>query len=741
MVQTYRWKPVRWVVACLASAVLFSSGEFARAENEEKSDKRPVAFITLKSPVTSAQVSNKALSLQTEATQRGEQGILFLEIPPGSSEFYDIIGLAEFLTTRLSNVTTVAWVPESVRGNNVILALACREIVMDPEAELGDIGRGEVLEEKRQDLVLDLVQKSNNNKLSPALVKKMMDRSLELNRITIVRGDGPNATETTEVVTGDELKKLQDQKAVIKNITPILDGATVGVLTGEKARRADVLVTQTASNLNELADTYKIQPSDLREEVADAGELVPRLIKVEGTIEPVMAGYIQRLINRAVSDGANLIVFEVDSPGGYMESMWELRYAITDLADKNVRTVAYIPKLAMSAAAVISLSCDEVYMHPDAIMGDAGPITIREGQAFERVQEKQLSAIKQLLSALAEEKHRPAALLEAMADRKLLVYEVRNKKTGKIWYMSEAELHKVEEDWERVGVVPESENDMLLTVTGKRAHELKLAEPAINDFQELKTRLGIPADTNLEPMQESWIDTLIFKLNTPQWTGTLFVVAMLCLFLELHLMTGFLAIISGLCFALFFWARYMGGTAGWLEVILFVGGLICLAIEIFVVPGFGVFGISGGAMVLLSLILASQTFGESWGRDNSMQELTTTVKTLTLSIGAVMVIGAVINRYLPHIPIFNAIILHPPNAKADEEGPQLRPGLGSFDTDSPHAELYGLTGTAQSVLRPAGKARIGDRLVNVVSNGPYIQAGAQIEVIEVAGNRIVVREV
>ena len=76
-----------------------------------------------------------------------------------------------------------------------------------------------------------------------------------------------------------------------------------------------------------------------------------------------------------MADGANLIIFEVDSPGGYMESMWELRYAITDLTEKKVRTVAYIPKLAMSAAAVISLACDEVYMQPDALIGDAGPIT------------------------------------------------------------------------------------------------------------------------------------------------------------------------------------------------------------------------------------------------------------------------------------------------------------------------------------------------------------------------------
>jgi membrane-bound serine protease (ClpP class) len=123
-----------------------------------------------------------------------------------------------------------------------------------------------------------------------------------------------------------------------------------------------------------------------------------------------------------------------------------------------------------------------------------------------------------------------------------------------------------------------------------------------------------------------------------------------------------------------------------------------------------------------------------------MEHLTTTVKTLTISLGAVVAIAAVINRYLPHIPIFNAIILHPPNSQASAQGPKLRTNAAGFDDDSPFVDLYGLTGTAQSVLRPAGKARFGDRLVDVVSNGPYIQAGAPVEVVEVAGNRVVVRE-
>ena len=740
MLRISQSQPVRILFLTLAGAGLVLSGNAAQAQEAEET-KRPVLFITVESPLTDVQVGrvkNAALTLQTQAGQLNQQGLLFLEIQPGSSEFSEAWGLADWLTTEISNVTTVAWIPKSVYGNNVILALACREIVLAPDAELGDIGRGQIVEERRQDLVLDIAENAKNPKVSPALVRKMMDRSLELNRITIVKGD----METTQVVTGEELKRLQEEKAVIKNITPLLDAATVGILSGEDARRADVLVSQTATSLNDLAHAYKIQASDLREDPAIAGELKPRLIKIEGTIEPMMAAYIQRLINRAIADGANMIIFEVDSPGGYMESMWELRYAITDLADQKVRTVAYIPKMAMSAAAVISLACDEIYLHPDALLGDAGPITIRKGQAFEHVEEKQLSPIRAMLRTLAEEKHRPAALMESMADRNLVVYEVRNTNDGRIWYMSETEIHKSAGEWEQGPVVPESEEGQFLTVTGARAHELKLADPPVADIEELKQRLGIPAETTLTPMKENWVDTLIFKLNSPRWTGTLFTIAMLCLFLELHLMSGVLAIISGLCFALFFWARYMGGTAGWLEVILFTGGLICLAVEIFLIPGFGVFGISGGLMVLISLILASQTFSDSWGRDSRMEELTTTVKTLTISIGAVFAIAAAINRYLPHIPIFNAIILHPPNADDDAQGPKLRPGLGGgLDEGSPYADLYGLSGTAQSVLRPAGKAKIGDRLVNVISNGPYIPAGAPIEVVEVSGNRIVVREV
>jgi membrane-bound serine protease (ClpP class) len=284
-------------------------------------------------------------------------------------------------------------------------------------------------------------------------------------------------------------------------------------------------------------------------------------------------------------------------------------------------------------------------------------------------------------------------------------------------------------------MVPESKKGLLLTVNGTEAHELKLAEPPVADFAELKQRLGIPAEQSVRTMQETWVDSLIFHLNNPAWAATLLTVAMICLFIELHFMTGVMAAISALCFALFFWSKYMGGTAGWLEVILFSVGVVCLGIEIFLLPGFGFFGIFGSVLTLLALVMASQTFGHTEpGRDLAL--LARNITTISLSIAAVVVIAAVLNRFLPHMPLMGQMVLTPPGGDAALGGPQLRPDLAGGSSD-----LLGVVGKAHSVLRPAGKAWLGDRLVDVVSDGPFIQAGTPVEVVQVNGNRIVVREV
>jgi membrane-bound serine protease (ClpP class) len=210
------------------------------------------------------------------------------------------------------------------------------------------------------------------------------------------------------------------------------------------------------------------------------------------------------------------------------------------------------------------------------------------------------------------------------------------------------------------------------------------------------------------------------------------------------LMTGALSIVAAICFALFFWSHFLGGTAGWLEVVLFLIGVTCLALEIFVLPGYGVFGITGVLLIFASLILASQTW-HNIEPNEDYRRLSWTLGTLGGSLVSVIVIGVLTSRFLPHVRVFDRLMLSPPGADGSQFGPRLRPDLADEHTpgsllESPQS-LVGREGTAVTVLRPAGKAKINGRLIDVVSDGPYIPAERRIEVVAVSGNRIVVREI
>jgi len=153
--------------------------------------------------------------------------------------------------------------------------------------------------------------------------------------------------------------------------------------------------------------------------------------------------------------------------------------------------------------------------------------------------------------------------------------------------------------------------------------------------------------------------------------------------------------ISFLCFLLFFWAQFLNGTAGWLEVIMFLGGISCLAIELFIIPGMGVFGLGGGAMLIGSLVLASQTFVVP---QNSYQ-----LKQLPGSLYSV---------------VFAAV--------------------GQREAMVDWSYLIGKRGVATTQLTPSGKARFGDEVLDVISHSELIKKNAAVRVAEVHGNRVVV---
>jgi membrane-bound serine protease (ClpP class) len=206
------------------------------------------------------------------------------------------------------------------------------------------------------------------------------------------------------------------------------------------------------------------------------------------------------------------------------------------------------------------------------------------------------------------------------------------------------------------------------------------------------------------------------------------------LYLEIHSPgVGLGAFIAAVCFILFFWSRYLGGTAGWLEVLLFLAGVSCILLEIFVVPGFGIFGLGGGALVLASVVLASQTFVIPH-EDYQFTQLRNSLLVIASTGIGIIVAGYFMQKWLPHTPYANRIILAPP-AEDEAEAIHQREMLLNL------SGLLGLQGVTTTPLFPGGKARIGDDVVDVLSEGDVIERGKTVEVVEVRGNRVVVREV
>lgn len=463
----------------------------------------------------------------------------------------------------------------------------------------------------------------------------------------------------------------------------------------------------------------------------------PRAVLIEfyGPITPMSEQYFYRKLDGALANGANLVVVEIDSPGGLVDSSLAMAARLRDL--KAARTVAYIPREAISGAAMMALGCDEIIMGPRAMIGDAGPIFLDEDFLFRHAPEKFRSNLAAQVRSLAESKGRSPALAEAMVDMNLVVHQVRNRKDGRTAYMSQAELDAAPDgtDWEKVAPVHESREGHFLQLSGARAVELGLAQATVESRDALKQRYGVDELPILRPTA---IDTAVYVLNLRVVTAGLLVVGLVALYIELSSPgIGAGGLIAGLCFALFFWSRFLGGTAGWLEILLFAAGLGFLAVELFILPGFGLPGVSGIVLVLASLVMAGQS-----RIPQTRGEWTALSINLAVLAGSLLVVGVVVyllSKYLGRLPVLSRLMLGP---APSEPPPRAERGVGAVgrrasDDESPPA--VGDRGVAVSPLRPAGKARFGDRLVDVVADGEFIERQTEVEVADVLGNRVVVR--
>jgi len=233
-----------------------------------------------------------------------------------------------------------------------------------------------------------------------------------------------------------------------------------------------------------------------------------------------------------------------------------------------------------------------------------------------------------------------------------------------------------------------------------------------------------------------WLASVAAFFREPLVQVLLIMIGIAGLILELKMPgTGFPGVIAAVCFVLFFWAHSFVGEFTMLAVFLFLLGLVLIGLEIFVFPGFGVTGISGIILVVASLVLVTLERMPETSQD--WVNLGATVTTLGVSLVAAIVGACVLAWYLPHIPYASRLVLQPPGESEHDED---RDAFGGRPEEAA-AALLGAIGVAATTLRPAGKARFGDDYLDVIAEGDYVNPGSRVQVIEIEGNRIVVKEV
>ncbi len=465
------------------------------------------------------------------------------------------------------------------------------------------------------------------------------------------------------------------------------------------------------------------------------------LIRFEGPIYPSSEQFLKRKLAVARKAGADLVVIEIDSPGGYLLPSQRISEALRDV--KWARTVAFVPQEALSGGAIVALGCDEIIVAENGRLGDAGMIQFDDIQkAWRYAPEKVQSDFARWIRDMAVAKGRSPALAEAMTDKDLEVFRMRHRETDEVAFMSQEEIISAEDEdqWEKGKRVLETREGKFLEVNGPRAVELQLATATLETRSDLRKHFNLKSDFLV--LRHTRVDTAVFILNLPLITGLLFVIGLVALYVEVSapgISVG--GLIAGLCFVLFFWSHFLGGTSGWLEVILFLAGVVFLLMEIFVIPGFGVSGVTGILLLLVSVVMASHDFSR-WNTSADLPSLTVTLATVMSSGVVAMVLIAVVARYFHRMPVLNRLVLRPPVASDDGEiDGESQKVKGGDDVDGRFHVSVGDWGIADSPLRPAGKARFGNEFVDVVTDGTFVDNGQQVRVIDISGNRVMVRRV
>ncbi len=331
------------------------------------------------------------------------------------------------------------------------------------------------------------------------------------------------------------------------------------------------------------------------------------VIPIRGAIEPGIGHFLERALDDAESRGATAVILDINTPGGRLDTVLAMREAILD---SPLRTIAFVNREAFSAGALITIASNEIWIAPGGVFGAATPV-----QGGETSDAKTISAVRSTFRATAELRGRDPEIAEAMVDPAVVIPELDSATS-------------------------------LLTLTSDQAMQWGYAEGTAADRGELLAALGL-SGARVNEMAPAATETIVRWVTDPI-VASLLIMLGLFLIVADALFAGFgIAAAAGvLCFALFFWGHLLANLAGWEDLLLIALGLGLIALEVFVIPGFGVAGI-GGALALgggLFLAMVGRGFSDFDATGEAVQAGWIVAIGLAGAIVAVAAFGWVMSR-------------------------------------------------------------------------------------------------
>lgn len=467
-------------------------------------------------------------------------------------------------------------------------------------------------------------------------------------------------------------------------------------------------------------------------------------------IDPPFLREWRHLRDRALSEGVTTLVLEIHTPGGYVDVAKEILNDLRHLRDFNgVRTVAYVPEDATSAGAIIALGCRELAMAPGATIGNIIPLALKGLGLIEEAPRKLVSDIVGLMKGIAQTGGFDQLLLESMVDPERDVWAAWSD--GTVQILDASDYQRISRDRRErglpvSGVQLSPRGQAYVFAAGQQVIPgFERAFPYINCSvrEDLPQALGIRTtplrseEVLRVPVPAADFYRAIFaQIN---WSVIFLILGIVFFVMEFKTPgLGIFGVLGVLSLIVYFWVNSGEGLPVAFSLGLLALGFMLLLAEFFIIPGFGIAGIAGAALILFSIYASTMDLGGDSIRERLIPDTPAdwlVVKAWLAKLTGATVLGIagaiLLIRNLHHIPIINQAFLSPPEGVLHDSGGVTASGRTRIER--------GTRGTALTVLRPSGKARFSAGDVDVVSDGGYIQAGTEIEVVLIEGHRVVVR--